>query len=315
MDQKVTFRKIASEGIKNSHFAIKNCWLILFAGGTFALLNSFDHIIECRLFKEAMDKFCVESSFDSKYFLLYLLLCCIYLLTFYRFYVGNVRVFDVRYNETFEFIKTIHENEKTKTPNEIKIEDDDYKSIFKLVDTWNKVESIFLMAKTLMIIYLTVAVLNPFKFLLIYFSVLVFDIVWMIFFSGPADLKDYFPTKYFETFPSLANEPLKGQVQKMFPSYALKYWSRNNAVFALVIALIIIGYSYHAWYVWPLDPNSERRVALEILLFWCGAGAMLVNCLVDLVGTWTFYNPRYGMAHESVVADWNAKNPSTVNRK
>lgn len=112
-ERKELFRKFAGTAIENSHGAIKQVWVALFAGGTFALIKSFDELMGCAGFFDRpgtcngfLQK--VHNCPSDRVYLLLLLftLYFVYILTFYRFYVGNVRVFDMRYIEVGKCSRT-----------------------------------------------------------------------------------------------------------------------------------------------------------------------------------------------------------------
>lgn len=82
--------------------AIKSCWLVIFAGGTINFITSLDKMGSC--FGILNPHNCPS---DYNLALLNLgvipLLHVVYILTFFRFYVGDIRVFDFRYSEVYKF--------------------------------------------------------------------------------------------------------------------------------------------------------------------------------------------------------------------
>ena len=204
----VIFRSFAREATKNSHSAIKACWAILFTGGTIALLHSFDNLINCRFSldlspQQIQDPLCSEIQTNPFYFYLVVLLFVIYLLTFYRFYVGNIRVFDMIYDEVFKFIDSLHE-----VGTQGKREDEDYQNLLDYSDNLIKWESLFLILTTLIIVYLTVTPLNAAKFLSVYEFLLVADVIWLgllrlLGAHKVATVRDYIRSRFFENFAEL----------------------------------------------------------------------------------------------------------------
>src|SRR6202035_4043667 len=179
--RKEIFRKTAGTAIENSHVAIKQVWVVLFAGGTFALINSFDTLLGCAgIFDQRANNLC--GGFPSKDKLAFWLLVSfylVYIMTFYRFYVGNIRVFDMRYIEVGKFISLLSEEKYGASADE---KDTLYRKFFTAIDDtgsrwW---DSIFLIFKTLVIISLTIEINSPRIFITIYFFVMVLDIIWMM---------------------------------------------------------------------------------------------------------------------------------------
>lgn len=328
-DRDDVFRKFARKATKNSHVALKNCWMILFAGGTFALLRSFDNFIECKLSAgAALNKlaeslgndgnFCHALNQGYCYFALSLLLFAIYILAFYRFYVGNVRVFDIVYDEVFEFIDSLHEkiqisNAKAREGNEQensnsetrKKKTKDYVNLLRYSDGLNKWESFCLILTTLIIVYLTVTPLNAPKFLTVYLILLAADVFWLLLDKIPLprareteNARKYVRDKvFFRTFAELR----KIKFDRTFPGYAKSVWQWNN-IGCLVILLPIMGWY---WYVclcckmtFAQDPAQELT---GLHLLWLGAAVALANCLIDLILARDFYNPKFSQAHEEVL--------------
>jgi hypothetical protein len=316
--EKKLFRLAAVEAIKNSHNAVKACWAILFTGGTFALLNSFDHVVECKVgFQSA--RVPAATGFDCKQleyldglqFLIYLGLIIVYVLTFYRFYVGNIRVFDIRYDEAFKFVQNLATEGSGKADNAAE-KDREFKWLFGYSDQWSKAENIYLIFKTLAIIYLTVAITKPLKFEIVYLLVLVLDILWIlastIHFWGIKRVT--FRDKFFGSFENKKirdyeegkilekgdNEIIR-DLERMFPSRAFKIWGWNNFCSAIVLALFVIPLSLDAV---GIQIDAIVIAPLEKCLLVAGLTVMLGNCVIDLWLTWGFYNPRYSKLNDNL---------------
>jgi hypothetical protein len=317
--EKTLFRAAATVAIRNSHDAIKACWAILFTGGTFALINSVDHILECKLSGGAtISGFsCAELGYplDGAYFwLIYPGLVVVYVLTFYRFYVGNIRVFDIRYDEVFEFI----DNSTGEMPDE-KAKDREFDWLLEYnAQSWRG-ENLFLVFKTLVIIYLTIAITKPFKFVAIYAILLMMDIFWIvvgwIFSRIPKSREDepqlQFRNKFFSSFDKLREltqwKLVEKDVKKIirdleisFPKSAMIRWGWNNFTFLLILLAIPRVVNEQGVQIWlhklapkiwdatiPITPNLVDKFLVA------GLVAMLSNCVVDLFLTWKFYNPRF----------------------
>jgi hypothetical protein len=300
MKKVVIFRKFAREATKNSHAAIKGCWMILFTGGTLALLRSFDELIECKfpLLKSGLSGIHCNQSIDNFSFFLSLSLFIVYILTFYRFYVGNIRVFDIRYDEVFKFIDSLHDEKNQQNIDQRDpAETLDYHNLLHYSDSLIKRESIYLIVPTLIIVYLTVTPLNPFKFLCVYLLLLLLDIVWLIWnlrFLADAqhDHTEYLIARFFEVFPELKETGF----DKTFPKRASRTWSINNSCFAIIILAILIAYFFDFRICSDWTDISNRQFLLA-----AGALAALANCILDLLLTWKFYNPKFGEAQDIVV--------------
>jgi hypothetical protein len=313
----IIFRKFARKAIEKSHAALKNCWMILFAGGTFALLHSFDELIDCRYYRAelprefAATQYCAAVHASLSSFALSAVLFLVYVLTFYRFYVGNVRVFDIAYDEVFDFIDNLH-NPKMKRAAATKgEEDDDFSNLFKYSDGLNKWESFCLILTALIIVYLTVTPLNPLKFLSVYLGLLVADVLWVLVSrasSGRGDVKkarEHIRAKIFGEFPKLSET----YFERLFPSHAMDIWFGNNIIFSFLIGFTLAVYVWYAWYdcgLWTsaicgLDIASgwsaEQKGQVELWILWIAAGAALLNCLIDLLCARDFYHPRFSEAY------------------
>ena len=311
MKKVVVFRNFAREATKNSHTAIKACWTILFTGGTLALLRSFDELIQCKfpLLKSGLvDIHCIQSPDDFSFWLS-ISLFIIYILTFYRFYVGNIRVFDIRYDEVFKFIDSLHDekNQKSGTEKNVQQEAQDYQSLLNYSDNLSKGESIYLIIPTFIIVYLTVTPSNPLKFLWVYLSLLVVDIVWLAWDLWTSRAQDeyrkYLSSRFFKVFCELENTGF----DKKLPEKASRKWRTNNIVFASIILIILLAHAAISNNFCILDfciahdlADSERNKKF-LLAF--GAFAALANCVIDLGLTWDFYNPKFAEDQRIVVEE------------
>jgi hypothetical protein len=310
VNKKKLFRRFAGEAIKNSHIAIKSCWMILFTGGTVALLNSFDRLTSCTFSLPSEALRCSETHLSYAhwsashwyFFFLYLSLFAVYVLTFYRFYVGNIRVFDIRYDEVFKFVANMCDKDILLKVDQA-LEDAEYQHLFEYSDVWIKKESIFLILQTLLIVYLAVVVLHPARFITIYFIILSLDVAWIKWnekMETPRQtLQTYFSNKFFEIFDEL--KPREKDIRKMFPSGAMKLWRENNAIATIVLAPLVAL----IWFA-ELVPDVSSDVffsndILTAVMFGLSAVVLLYNCISDLYETRTFYNPQFNDAHKLVV--------------
>jgi hypothetical protein len=284
------FRKFAEEATKNSHTAIKQVWAALFTGGTFALLHQFDRWVKWleRVFSLlAAHAPPAELLFEIQALALSLLLFVVYLLTFYRFYVGNIRVFDMKYDEVFKFISALHDDKNWNRPGSVPPETD-YQGLLDYGSRLSKRETFLLMMTTLLVVFLTVTPLNPLKFLVTYLFLLTFDLGWMLLGSdGPS----FFSARLYGVFGALLPEHL---IEEVFPEYATARWHRNNRICLMLLLVVLLLYA-----LFSLGDYPSSGTALPILL-WCGGAIAFMNCWVDLRDTWAFYNPKFSLAYASV---------------
>jgi hypothetical protein len=96
-------RAFVSEAISNSHAGIKACWLIVFSAGTYAALSTMkDVLIQMGWFNTTVpiERRIVLDQPAAVCFVLFV----VFVATFLRFYIGGVRVFDIRYSEFFKLV-------------------------------------------------------------------------------------------------------------------------------------------------------------------------------------------------------------------
>lgn len=302
------FRSFAEEATKNSHNTIKAVWTILFTGGTFALLHSFDEWLI-----SFENNIWPDGSIDPRHggwfelhgmelltAIISLLLFAVYLLTFYRFYVGNIRVFDMKYDEVFKFINSLHKSEnwegiphETTKEEKEKTKNLDYQDLLDYTTSLSGPEIFILMVNTLVIVYLTVLPLNPLKFLVVYWILLVLDMAWIL--IGKKSTH-FFETRLFEVLRDKLSNP-KAASMPRFPRYATVRWNWINLAFAIFIGIVLAIYLVDAICSSSvgLDWHKNGLLALAALL-------ALANCIIDLVWTWDFYNPKFSDSHKIVIA-------------
>jgi hypothetical protein len=287
MKKLVIFRTFAREATKNSHVAIKACWTILFTGGTLALLRSFDELVQCKfpLLKSGLvDVRCAHVPDDFSFWLS-ISLFAVYILTFYRFYVGNIRVFDIRYDEVFKFIDSLHveKNRQGGAHGDLEQEEQDYHNLLNYSDSLTKRESIYLIIQTFIIVYLTVTPSNPLKFLWVYLSLLTTDIIWIVWnfrrIQTREKYRKYLSSRFFEVFQELINTGF----DRMFPENASRKWRINNAIFAFIILVVLLTHLAIS--------NS--------------------GCIFDfgVFEDWDFYNPKFGQAQDIVIEEDRKSRP------
>lgn len=326
--RKGVYRKFASTAIENSHVAIKQVWVALFTGGTFALINSAENLIECGQLLVAhstdtkkLGEVCREPFYAWDIFWyasIFAPLFIIYLLTFYRFYVGNIRVFDMKYIEVGKYVshlaeaneKLLAEEEKAtfsahkkdrlvdKKKKAAETIDQYYADFFSYIDKNARWESIYLIFLTLIVVSLTIAVNHPALFLATYVLLLAIDIIWIEFAqsktSGNSFVQDF--RELFVSSLKLSNleehTPGLAASMKMFPQTARGVWLWNNVGFALAL-VVVVALIY-------LDSiGTQENKWLYVL----GAALAFLNCILDLVLAWRFYNPRFAQCYKLLPAD------------
>jgi hypothetical protein len=314
LDKVAVFRSFAEEATKNSHTTIKQVWTILFTGGTFALLHSFDRLImsyENIIFDGSVDiigpqSWCGRHGMDLSTLVCWgerhgmelstltvsLLLFVVYLLTFYRFYVGNIRVFDMKYDEALKLINNYYKKDNWEgKPNDSK-KNLDYQKLLNYSTRLTGAETFHLMINTLVIVYLTVLPLSPFKFLFVYLILLLLDMHW-IWRSNKGE-QHFLSDRFFEVFSKLPRE----LIEEVFPKYATDRWHKNNRICFVILLFTLTFYMMISW------GDYEGGEQVQQILLWCGAGVAFLNCYVDLHDTWDFYNPKFSQAHKSVVDNY-----------
>jgi hypothetical protein len=320
LNKSAVFRKFARKSTEKSHAVLKSCWMILFTGGTFALLHSFDEWVQSieDNFSRSVDAVGSQSFLEQHGVELFkaplsLLLFIVYLLTFYRFYVGNIRVFDMIYDEIFEFIDSLHDEKNLKpdwTAPPAKVRDEEYEKLLKYSDNLIKWESFFLILTALIVVFLTVTPANPLKFLIVYSILLIADIFWLtadkiwVKYVAPRQLNVSEARKFFkEKFKSVFGKSVE-ECDEMFPIHALEVWKENNIQFATII-LVVLGLYWTIYYWLPLPtdvPALLRKEVVQLSVLWLGAVAAFANCWIDLKKARRFYHPTFSDAYKKLLA-------------
>ncbi|MGD0189333.1 MAG: hypothetical protein ABSD74_01190 [Rhizomicrobium sp.] len=287
--QRKIFHEIAGNAVENSHNAIKQVWVALFAGGTFSFIKSFDDLMHCaHVFFPYPDErvhcsWLLGGDNESIRLAICISLYVAYALTFYRFYVGNIRVFDLRYVEIVKFTKLLYESDRAA-----------FERLFDHLDEGRRWDSIYLIFKTFVIISLTIEINTPFIFFSIYFLVLLLDVAWIRIAIHPRPL---FKPLFFETIglPAELGSATSGwpqesrvaykELEMTFSSHAMTIWTRNNTIFSIIMLVLIpLPYLYR---------GSDLELYSLILLSLC----VIMNSLIDLIMTWNFYNPKFSKGY------------------
>ena len=217
----------------------------------------------------------------------------------------------MRYNEAFRFYDSIYEHRKKPIDSDIQDEADrkkakDYQTLLNYNDYLMKIESLVLIFVTFVIVYLTVTILDPSKFLWTYALLLFLDLVWMIALAWGGgrevrnNLQRQIVYRLYDLGDGSNSSDFRRLLEKMLPMYATDRWSYNNLIFLFVILLILVPYELIHWKLILLSWTDNTRI-IDLFFFWVGAVAVLLNCVRDLWQTWDFYNPKFGKAHKLLV--------------
>jgi hypothetical protein len=279
-------RTYISNSIANSHSAIKNCWLIMFSAGTFAALSALNITLRCDGYLSGPPTICPTApAIWNNPVLNSLFGIFIFVLTFARFYLGDVRIFDEKYSEIYSLVvETIKarqdplpvEEEKKELLNESL-------DLFLRLLRYNdarllKFEGIWLIFQTLIIVFLAFQINDPYNFFTVYGVLLLSNSIWLILtnvFVSSTITEINQKIFYFHS----RDKSFSGK----FPRLASLRWATNNLIHCA--GLCIVVYFSHRWYA-PLRPSSYA------LLIW-GYLICVSNCIVDFVVTRDFYFPKF----------------------
>src|SRR5208282_528469 len=101
-------RSYIAEAIKNAHSAIRTSWTIMFTAGTFGAVSTMSSVLRCKrnLYIPWITDYPVAKSscHFNDHLVNYVLCFIVYFLTFARFYLGDCRIFDIKYSELFQLV-------------------------------------------------------------------------------------------------------------------------------------------------------------------------------------------------------------------
>ncbi len=257
----------------NSNNAIKNVWLILFTAGTFSAISQVDIA-----FKTLGIITKPVGMTDAQYPLISILAFAVYFLTFFRFYVGDIRIFDIRYNEILHIINNHIDcvGLTPKTQNQLlRFLDYHDKNLFRL-------ESVFLVFQTVIIVYLAFQILYPENFIRVYILLMVLNASWLILSNR------WFKPLIFD----IVSQILPGAINvssfnAMFPRQVGWVWVKNNLGTALILIAITMS-------VFAQEPAYSLTTYMPLTtIYWIAFIVILLNCLIDLHLARDFYFPRF----------------------
>ena len=265
----------------NSNSSIKSVWLILFTAGTISALAKLNIVLIQLGFVQGVQ----NPELQSSYPIASLILFIIYFMTFFRFYVGDIRIFDIRYTEIFKILNKHLQVHGTQSHDKkgllefLKFQD---QNIFKF-------ESLYLVFQTLIIVYLAYQITSPIDFLKVYALLMLINALWLTFSN----------LRFSERTSALISDIFPGATkshsfQSMFPRKAGWFWATNNFLTAIGIGLCILFFTGQinvpASIVGSLDPVIFLEFAVGLTLF---------NCVIDLHMARDFYFPRFADLYES----------------
>jgi hypothetical protein len=196
----------------------------------------------------------------------------VFMLTFFRFYVGDARLLDLRYVELPEYINSRIED------GGIEYEDDFIKALTAFRRSAQFFDFATLAWQATLFIFLARNIDNVFVFFFLFFALVTINVVWLqiAIRLNPNATGDIW-RKFVSDFQVLEN--LTG-------SGAVRLWVRNNALCALAMigcAVLFIG---NVW--------SEAAFRLAFI------AVMLTNCLVDIALARRFYFPEPDIRYKAI---------------
>ena len=270
-------RRYISEAILNSHAAIKSCWLVMFTAGTFAALTNLNAVLRC--FGVLGHPASAKCSFDEP-LLNYCLAFVIFFLTFARFYLGDVRLFDNRYSEVYKLVNDeidLHGGKDAADRFSALLAHND-RNMFKF-------EGIWLLFQTLMVVFLAYQIDAPSNFVTVYIVLLICNAIWLEIMNQLVE-----PTTSHtlaEIFPFTKKEARR--LRARFPRIASNIWAVNNvchAVALLFVQFLAVG-ALRSW-GYPVQASILGANTPLACLLIC-----LSNCAVDFLLAWNLYFPRF----------------------
>lgn len=275
-EQLSVFRAFSIDAIRNSHAAIKGCWLIVFTAGAIRAMQDLDSNLKCAGWFGSRSLELLNNSCSSNRLGYDILLFFIYLLTFVRFYIGSIRLFDIRYSEIYNLSSNIISTLKTTE----EITDKLFRTSLVINDRyWHKFEVLILIFQSFIIVFLPYQFDNIDNFANVYIFLLIFNAVYLsigLFFNFHKVSK-----ALFELFPELKFAPGIGAI---FPTKASLFWIFNNLTCAVLVFILISRVNYFTYL-----KDSYQDIVITM---------MYANCLLDLFFTRNFYFPTFGKMYD-----------------
>jgi hypothetical protein len=293
-------RSYISTSIANSHIAIKNCWLIMFSAGTFAALSALNVSLRCEDYLHGAPATCPSTpAIWNSTVLNSLAGIFIFVLTFARFYLGDVRIFDEKYSEVFSLVLETIKARQDPLPTA-----DDQKKLlteslelFVRLLRYNdarllKFEGIWLIFQTLIIVFLAFQISDPYNFYTVYGILLLSNSIWLVLTNvvvSPTITEINQAVFYFHA----SDKSFFGR----FPRLAAWRWAVNNVIHCA--ALCVVVYLSHRSNLTVVSDSQPYG-----LLIW-GYGICISNCVADFILTRDFYFPKFYDFYKAYEASTN----------
>jgi hypothetical protein len=255
----------------------------MFSAGTTASLASMGHTLKCHgILVADFTNTAAPTCTDNQ---IYPTLCgfIVFFITFARFYLGDVRIFDARYSEVYLLVVDNIDLQATSTEDARR---DSLKLFVDLLAHNDKVifklEGIWLLFQTLIVVFLGFNIETAENFLRVYMFLLFCNSAWL--------LATYFklsPVVKQITDHILSVDHNRKSWGVQFARQASIRWFWNNAICCAVIVAAMTGIS--------LFP-SQREFFHEI-----GYATCVINCIVDLSWTINFYFPRFSKEYQNFI--------------
>jgi hypothetical protein len=300
-------RSYIAEAIKNAHSAIRTSWTIMFTAGTFGAVSTLSAVLRCKrnLYIPPITDYPIPKSschFNDR-LINYILCFVVYFLTFARFYLGDCRMFDIKYSELFQLVL-----------NEISLKsgkgaEDRFQDIMRYNDRkFFKFEFLWLMFQALIVILLAFQIDNAEFFVEVYIVLLLGNCAWLYF--SIVRSKAIITETVSAVLPHMHREMSdrsRISPKLRLPLAAGLVWIWNNLGHAVILLIVVVFTPYLGksielvgmqLSVWP---NS-----MTIAVFVC-----LSNCLLDFKLSHNFYFPKFLDDYLSMRRHLEVRNPGT----
>jgi len=249
----------------------------MFTAGIFAALSTLNSILRCDGILGQMAP--LKCNFHEP-LLNYCLAFVIFFLTFARFYLGDVRLFDTRYSEVYKLV-----NEEIDAHGGTDDSDRFSKILAHSDRNMLKFEGIWLIFQTLIVVFLAYQIDVPSNFVGVYITLLICNSVWLIIMNRVMEpttshaINDIFP---------FAKKESRG-FRARFPRVASNIWTINNLFHAGALLFVIYcgvgflnskGYSFYANELAGNTPLTCLVICLS-------------NCVIDFLLARNLYFPRF----------------------
>jgi hypothetical protein len=260
----------------------------MFSAGTFAALSGLNLTLRCEGYLSGAPATCPTTpSLWNSSVLNSLVGIVVFVLTFARFYLGDVRIFDEKYSEIYSLVlETIkaRQDPQPVAAGEKKLLSESLDLFLRLL-RYNdarllKFEGIWLIFQTLIIVFLAFQINDSYNFFTVYGVLLLSNSIWLILtnvFVSSTITQINQEIFYFHAHDS--------SFSGKFPRLASLRWATNNLLHCSGLCIVVY-----------LSYQSRRDAAFDshsyVLLIW-GYAICVSNCIVDFVVTRDFYFPKF----------------------